>query len=214
MQILVGADPELFVKNPNSGEFISAHGMVPGTKYDPYKVDKGAIQVDGMALEFNIDPARTVDEFVQNITEVQKTLRSYVPTGYSIVAEPAVVFTSEVMDAAPEEAKELGCEPDFNAYTSQANPRPDGSSGLRTASGHVHIGWTNGADLRSENHREDAETVVKQLDYVLGLYSLLWDPDNTRRSMYGKAGAYRLKSYGVEYRVMSNRWLADPRLVG
>ena len=71
MQILVGADPELFVKNPNSGEFISAHGMVPGTKYDPYKVDKGAIQVDGMALEFNIDPARTVDEFVRNITEVE-----------------------------------------------------------------------------------------------------------------------------------------------
>ena len=214
MDILVGADPELFVKNPNSGEFISAHGMVPGTKYDPYKVDKGAIQVDGMALEFNIDPARTVDEFVRNITEVQKTLRSFVPTGYSIVAEPAVVFTDSVMSEQPEEAKELGCEPDFNAYTSLANPRPDGSSGLRTASGHVHIGWTNGADLRSKNHREDAETVVKQLDYALGLYSLLWDPDNTRRSMYGKAGAYRLKSYGVEYRVMSNRWLSDPRLVG
>lgn len=212
MEILVGADPELFVQNPNNNSFVSAHGMVPGTKYEPFPVERGAIQIDGMALEFNIDPARTADEFVRNIAEVQKALRSYVPTGYKIVAEPAAVFDAEYFATVPETAKELGCEPDFNAYNGLPNPRPDGSVCMRTASGHVHIGWTTGADLRSENHKADAEAVVKQLDYALGLYSLLWDPDPRRRSLYGKAGAYRLKPYGVEYRVLSNKWLSDVRL--
>lgn len=212
MQILVGADPELFVLNPNSNEFVSAHGMVQGTKYDPFPVQCGAIQVDGMALEFNIDPAATAEEFTRNIATVQEALRAAVPSGYSIVAEPAAVFTDAVMEAAPEEAKELGCEPDYSAYSGVANPRPNSNTTLRTASGHVHIGWTQGKDVRSNNHNADCHAVVKQMDYALGIHSLLWDPDNRRRSMYGMAGAYRPKPYGVEYRVMSNRWLSDVRL--
>ena len=45
------------------------------------------------------------------------------------------------------------------------------------------------------------------MDATLGLASLLFDPDTKRRSLYGKAGAFRPKSYGVEYRVLSNRWI-------
>ena len=30
--------------------------------------------------------------------------------------------------------------------------------------------------------------------------------------MYGKAGACRVKPYGVEYRVLSNKWVSDTRL--
>jgi hypothetical protein len=33
------------------------------------------------------------------------------------------------------------------------------------------------------------------------------DKDTERRQMYGKAGANRLKSFGFEYRVLSNFWL-------
>ena len=57
-QILVGCDPEVFVAK--GGKFISAHGMIPGTKKAPHKVERGAVQVDGMALEFNIDPAASL----------------------------------------------------------------------------------------------------------------------------------------------------------
>jgi hypothetical protein len=35
----------------------------------------------------------------------------------------------------------------------------------------------------------------------------LWDSDKKRRELYGALGAYRPKSYGVEYRVLSNAWL-------
>jgi hypothetical protein len=54
---------------------------------------------------------------------------------------------------------------------------------------------------------------VKQLDWYLGGWSLKHDSDPTRRTLYGRAGACRLKSYGVEYRVLSNFWMttADRR---
>ncbi len=66
MEVLVGADPEVFVKDA-SGQNVSGHGMVPGTKKKPHPVRSGAGQVDGTALEFNIEPSKTEEEFVSRI---------------------------------------------------------------------------------------------------------------------------------------------------
>ena len=74
---------------------------------------------------------------------------------------------------------------------------------MRTASGHVHIGW--GKEMT--DHNEQARAAAVQMDFYLGLPSLFYDNDTRRRSMYGKAGCYRLKPYGVEYRTLSNAWL-------
>ena len=62
MQLLLGADPEAFVVLKDGGIPVSAHGLLPGTKDKPFPVEKGAVQVDGMAAEFNIEPAATEDE--------------------------------------------------------------------------------------------------------------------------------------------------------
>jgi len=51
------------------------------------------------------------------------------------------------------------------------------------------------------------------MDVFLGLFSLFFDSDTKRREMYGKAGAFRPKSYGVEYRTLSNVWLKDVHLM-
>ena len=211
LNILVGADPEIFMMK--GGKFVSAHGAVPGDKKNPHKVDKGAVQVDGMALEFNIDPAKNEQEFITNLTTVMATLKDMVP-GYDLNAVPVADFDEAVMLAQPQEALELGCEPDFNAWENGAvNPRPDGKVNFRTGAGHVHIGWGNDFDIGDPNHLEACCMVVKQLDYYLGLGSLLYEPDNRRRTMYGAAGAFRPKSYGVEYRVLSNAWLKDEKLM-
>lgn len=212
--ILLGADPELFMRNPNSGKFFSAHGLIPGTKQEPHKVPYGAVQIDGTALEFNIDPAATCDEFVRNISEVQSTIRSMVP-GFNVVAEPTALYDKDYFDwEVPSTAKELGCDPDYCGWTMDINPRPEpGNRPLRTAAGHIHIGWTEGQDVYSKAHFQKAAAVARQMDYYLGIHSLLWDSDGTRRELYGKAGAFRPKSYGVEYRVLSNRWLSDERIM-
>lgn len=212
MSILVGCDPEVFVKQ--GGIFKSAHGLIRGDKKNPQPVRNGAVQVDGMALEFNINPASTESEFVLSVQDVLAQMTAMVPD-YEVVAVPVAEFTEDYMRQQPDAAKELGCDPDFNAWADgRANDKPDGDRPFRTASGHVHIGWTDGEDINDDNHIGRCHMVVKQLDFYLGLPSLIYDADTKRRSMYGKAGAYRPKSYGVEYRTLSNRWLASDKLMG
>lgn len=210
MEILVGADPEVFVKDLN-GNYVSAHNMIPGDKKNPFKVRRGAVQVDGMALEFNIDPAHSGDEFVTNIKDVFNQLKNMVP-GYNVVVDPVAIFDKAYFDSCPTEAKILGCDPDYNAWTFSKNVPPNNELPMRTAAGHIHVGWGDGFDVSQQEHLEDCMSVTKQMDYYLGIYSLLWDQDNRRRSMYGNAGAFRPKSYGVEYRVLSNAWLASDDL--
>lgn len=206
MKITIGADPELFVTQ--DGKFRSAHGLIPGTKDTPFKVEGGAVQVDGMALEFNIDPVDNADDFVRNINVVMDQMREMVP-GYEFAVVPSCKFNGNHFRAQPDEAKELGCTPDYNAYTLRENPRPDNKTTMRTASGHIHIGGFETDDPLSDEHMIRCATLVKQLDCYLGLPSLLWDRDTNRRKMYGAAGAFRPKPYGVEYRVLSNAWLLN-----
>lgn len=211
MKLLIGADPEVFVTH--RGGFVSGHGMIPGTKMAPHPVNYGAVQVDGMALEFNIDPAETEDQFVGNIRAVYDRMAQMIPVGMQLAPVPVATFSEKVFWESPDEARELGCTPDYNAWTGDMNPKPDGDTTMRTASGHIHIGWTKDMDPYDPAHYEDCRNLVKQLDYYLGVPSLLWDTDNRRRKLYGKAGAFRPKSYGVEYRVLSNVWLTKESLI-
>lgn len=210
MEILVGADPELFAFVGNNP--ISAHGLIPGTKHEPFKVDGGAVQVDGMALEFNIDPAKNEQEFVANLNRVMNIMRNMVPN-YDVQAVPVAEFGLDYMKMQPREALEMGCEPDFDAWKDgEINMPPNSFLPFRTGAGHVHIGWGDNFDVYTEEHHNKCCEVIKQLDYFLGLPSLFYDKDVKRRTMYGKPGCFRPKIYGAEYRVLSNAWLADDKL--
>lgn len=205
----VGADPELFIFK--DGRPIPAE-CIPGDKQEPYIVPGGAIQRDGMAAEFNIDPVTTFEDFVKNFDLVIDALKSHLPKGCTLEAFPAVTFDPEVFDPAPDELKTLGCSPDYNAWTGQLNPPPNPENPyLRCAGGHLHIGWQDDGEF-DDQHVLNCRDLTKQLDYYLGLWSLQNDPDTHRRKLYGKAGACRLKPYGVEYRVLSNFWVFDNNL--
>lgn len=197
MDITIGADPELFVKS-NSGQLVSAWNLIPGTKANPHPVKHGAVQVDGMALEFNINPADKEATFIRNINHVLEQMRAMIEHDFYI--SPVAHFGADYIKAQPPEALELGCDPDFNGWTKEVNVKPNVDAPFRTASGHVHIGY-------GDDSFPLAAAVACQLDYYLGLPSLLVDSDPIRRELYGKAGCFRPKSYGVEYRVLSNFWL-------
>jgi len=214
--ITIGCDPEVFLKDKATGKFVSGHNLIPGTKYEPHPVPRGAVLVDGTALEFNIQPAKTLGEFVNNTSTVLANLEHMVRSQAPLL-ELAIVATAKYTDSdwktIPKLAKELGCEPDFDAWTGAMNPRPDHRQPMRTAAGHIHLGWTEEAEMYDTAHYFDCLQTVKQLDAVLYVPSLLWDNDNERRTMYGKIGAFRPKPYGVEYRSLSNQWLTDTQLV-
>ena len=210
--IKIGADPELFVFK--DGKPVSAHNLIPGTKADPFIVPGGAVQVDGTAAEFNINPAETFEEFDYNITTVLEHLGAMLPSGHELRAVPVVEWDPEYFATLPFSAKELGCMPDFDAWTGRRNPKPRLKSNptLRTAAGHIHIGFTEGASLQDSDHILQARKMAKLMDLHVGLWSVEVDPDKTRRQLYGKAGACRYKTYGVEYRTLSNFWVLSPQL--
>jgi len=210
-----GCDPEVFVRNQN--KYLCAEGMVYGTKKEPQKIINGMVQVDGMALEFGIDPVKTEDGFVRRIGNVFRRIQGMLPEGVTVdPTNPCVTFAKDVFDSASEDSKRLGCDPDYNAYTGNVNPTPDGEVKFRTTSGHVHIGWTRNHDPFETTHFMACRMLAVSLDYWLGIPSLYWDhtPEAVqRRKLYGRAGAFRPKPYGMEYRTLSCRWLMHPDLI-
>ena len=197
MNFSLGADPEFFV---HSGQrFISAIGLIPGSKYDPEPIPCGsAIQVDNVACEFNTVPATCAQSFSDNVASPLSYIEDLLKAqNYMLSREAYTVFDNDQLDN--DEARMAGCEPDFCAYTQEMNTPPDyGNRNDRSVAGHVHIGVT----------LEDGEelALVKALDLFVTIPGLHCE-SNQRRQLYGKAGCYRPKEYGLEYRTPSNFWI-------
>lgn len=206
----VGADPEVFMGL--NGTFVSAHDKIPGNKQEPFPVLGGAVQVDGLAMEFNIDPAENVQEFKENLNVVQASLRGMIGD-HEFLEAASVVFDEEFLKDIPDYSLELGCEADYNAWEMMENTPPEAASLMRTAGGHVHLGGFFTDDPFTPAHFKECARLARILDETLGVYSVLWDTDDQRRSMYGGAGSFRPKVYGMEYRTLSNSWIFREELV-
>lgn len=219
IQFTLGADPEVFVKYKGKGVSVFETGL-PGNKKEPFKTAAGALQQDGFAAEFNIDPTPAPDfnRFNQNIVKTLADLRENLNKSgktYNLAIQPVMDFDPDYMAAQPEHVKELGCDPDFCAYTLEANPRPEGDRPFRSGAGHIHFGWGADIPVDNEEHLEICAGFVKMLDATVGLFMTFIDREPRRRELYGKAGAFRPKPYGVEYRTPSNAWITtrDRRLM-
>lgn len=216
--LTIGADPEFFVVDAKK-RVVSAHTFCTGTKDMPMPVAHGcSVQVDGLALEIGIPACSTNYEFNAAVQRAIAGVRKMVPKDFDFSFSPTVYFDKEYYDKeVPAEAKVLGCNPDRDAYKDgDFNPVPDiittPKGVMRTGAGHLHFGWTNGADVNNPDHIQDCIQLVKNLDVVFGVVSPFWDKDEERRKMYGRPGAFRVKPYGCEYRTLSNAWLGVPSL--
>lgn len=207
----LGCDPEFFVTGPD-GTPVTAAGLIPGDKELPHPVTGGAIQVDGMAVEFNTNPVplNNREAFHTNFVEVVSALKKALPKGHDLLIQPSIVFDAEYYaTVVPDSAKKLGCDPDYNAYTGEKNVPPSSDSPARGAAGHIHIGWGKDIPALHDEHMALCREFVKCLDFWVGMGLTIFETDTERRKMYGAAGAFRPKSYGVEYRVPSNAWCTN-----
>lgn len=207
---LIGADPETFVQQgPTITHCI---GLLGGDKNRPRPVSGGAVQEDNVLFEFNVNPSSDASEFVATINEVLREGADILSqVGLRIVRNiSSHIYNPEVIQGFPEKAFEFGCTPDYNAATGDVNQSPSATNEcLRTAGGHVHIGFGHLCTVT----KQEQERVGMMCDYLLGLPSLLEDDDDMRRELYGKAGAIRYKPYGVEYRTLSNYWIWDAGMI-
>jgi hypothetical protein len=210
MKFTIGADPEFFLRSSRDNSIKSAIGTLGGTKDDPTPLPIGegfAVQEDNVALEFNIPPSESSDALVNNLNAAVGFLSSQLAEQFNltITNESALIFPQEeLMDIR---ALVFGCDPDYNAWTGDVNPRPSAANPfLRSAGGHVHVG------LAEKLSRKDKYRLGRLMDLHLGIPSVTMDDGVMRKELYGKAGAMRLKPYGMEYRTLSNFWVFSPTL--
>lgn len=205
--ILVGSDPEVFVET-STGSIIPSIGLIGGDKRHPRDIGIGSIQEDNVLAEFNTHPASNRDEFINNVSSVIEALTKELYPNHINIKASHTFDINDLMKYGPS-AFIFGCDPDFNAHTKGINPRINVSDvgGLRSAGGHIHVGLT----LANE---EEAYKLAAMMDVYLGIPSVILDDDKERRRLYGKAGAFRFKPYGIEYRTLSNFWIRSKELIG
>lgn len=212
-EFTMGTDPEFFVVD--GAGFKSAIPLIKGTKESPTILANGAgLQTDNVALEFASPVANSMVGFLASIRGSLGLIHKELPRGYGISSKSAASFSPK--ELTHRGSRKFGCDPDYNAWTDRVNPIPQLPHPLfRSCGGHVHVGYvdrSNHSFLKTDNGRK---SFIRTLDATLGIISVI--VDNTkesimRRVIYGKAGAYRPTEYGIEYRVLSNFWLKNPKL--
>ena len=197
----IGSDFELFLFNKQQNEVINAKPYVKGTKHKPFNFDKSSpfwcTSLDNISFEGNIAPCTTANDFSNGIEKVISYLKSNLPADIVPIHDCAVRVSPKYLNT--KEARTLGCEPTLNAYTLDENPRPSGeTTNLRTCCTHVHLKF-DGMDFAT------SVEWVKAMDLWLGMPSLLIEPSNERRLLYGTLGEMRYcQTKTVEYRVLSS----------
>ncbi len=211
--VTIGADPELFIVNKKTGKVVSSIGLIPGEKNNAYTegMPEGfGLQIDNILGEFNIPPVpfNRLNDFVKHVEFMKEFISKYVKKinpDLDVLCKASMHVDEDQLNS--EEAQLFGCDPDYNVYTMSENPKPEGqSTNLRTAGCHIHVGY-------DANNTKTSCALVKYMDAVLGLSSLLIDNDDERRQLYGKAGCFRLTSYGVEYRVLSGYMISSKKIL-
>jgi len=212
---LIGCDPEFMITDKEDN-LRSALDIFRGRKKSPTKVKNGATLADNVNFEFNTTPAKNVIEFKEYIKDVLREASRQLPDDHKFEAISGAEFPKSELKNP--EACEFGCEPDYNAWLNgDANQVPEGaaSRSFRSAGGHIHVGMTE-ASKHVLDEFLDKIRFIKVMDATHGITSLLMDKTqgtDVRRQLYGKAGCFRDKFYGVEYRTIGNFWASNPKIV-
>ena len=215
---MVGSDPEAFIRN-SAGELVSAIGLIPGTKAKPHPTLHGSIQHDNILAEFNSRPSSNLADFINNHNLILSDLKELLTPLDLKLDFVASALASDALLSDPI-TRIAGCEADYDAWNLCKNESASSAyafGNMRAAGGHLHISFDQSVGEPVERIK-----MVRALDLVLGVPSVIHDSDSVRRTLYGKAGSFRPKDTlqetpdpydGVEYRTLSNFWLRSNELM-
>lgn len=206
MKFTIGSDFEVPIINTVTGDYISAIGLIGGTKANPIPIGEGCYrQEDNVAAEFNIPIVKTKEDFkkyIQYCIDYGNTFLKGINEDYELdIVSSAMYNDNQLQDDA---AKQFGCAPSLNARLKKTtyNPSFDEIGNLRTFGFHIHVGSKELVDNLSE-----IERLVLRMDDVLGSLNQTIGIDTQRQKYYGMPGEFRIKPYGFEYRVLGSELL-------
>jgi len=231
----MGCDPEFFFTR--KGKVIGSEKVLPQEGLKSTEYWGGKFVIDGVQAELNPSPSTCRAAVGNAIRACFKDLHTKILKDNAELSadfSQCIEVSKEEMDSLSEKSKIFGCAPSTNIYnegkckTSVIAVDPKKYRG-RSAGGHIHLGIYPTAnysysygydDNNSKNNLEKeylklAEILVPVLDIVVGNTCVLIDraeSNKERRKVYGKAGEFRTKSYGIEYRTLSNFWLRSHQL--
>lgn len=204
----IGGDHEVFLRDKETKEIVSAEGIIKGTKDFPFNFDENdefaCTSLDNVMAEYNIAPAKTPAEYYFAIEKALKYISEHIPENLEIATIPAARLQKKYLKT--ENAMLFGCSPDFEAWRNIQNRPPKANGNLRSAGYHITMGYDNPSEIVNLMW-------VKAMDLYISVPSVLQEPDNERKKLYGKAGAFRHTNFGVEYRSSSNYILQDKKLI-
>ena len=204
-----GTDPEFLITENGVGK--SAIDVIGRGIENPIEIDGARFYYDNVLAECTVVPGKTKDESIENIRHSLR-LFSEIVSPYCLEVRSSYEFDPKELDNPI--AKLIGCSPESDSYTMMTAKPPKSefiNNTLRSAGGHVHLG----NDLLKDKQDPRVVFSIYMLDLFVGIPSLFLDntPESkARRTLYGKAGRFRDKPYGVEYRSLSNFWLKSPSL--
>lgn len=210
--LTIGTDPEMFLYDTQEERFKSAIGLIPGSKEEPFhpeSLSEGfGLQTDNVLIEFNVPAVKFAHgcAFMNNIIMMKRYIQKFISNinnNYTLKCQASAHF--DLTELADPQACEFGCDPDYNCYNQQINPSPTiHDLTLRSAGFHIHLGM-------SDPNIADCLKLLRYIDLHVGVPSVVIDPDTQRRSLYGKAGAFRFQPYGIEWRVLSSYFLQNEK---
>lgn len=192
--ISFGSDPEFF--------YVKDGLVVPSTEV--VKPNSSGVITDGFQAEMN--PRSNTCRYLAGKSIASSLAVAAMlgkDAGAEVSFEGAYVIDDKTWRRTPLQLRRFGCNPTLNAYDDKQKRVTGLREKFRAGGGHIHLGIPG---LSSESKKE----FVKLLDVVVGNTCVMFDIDPNqaiRRKNYGRAGEYREKSYGLEYRVPSNFWL-------
>lgn len=187
-----GADIEFFLRNKETGEIISAEGLVKGTKDEPYRFDPKnpyyATSLDNVMAEGNIPPVKSPYQLYKSVQKLMDYIQSTMPENVEILSIPSAQLAPKWLQTA--HAQLAGCDVSFNAYTREPITATINPDGYRGASFHIHVGY-------EEPSLEVNYMLGRAMDLFLGVPAVLLEPKNDRKlAGYGFAGNIRHQRHG------------------
>lgn len=204
----IGSDPELFLFSEENNKFVPVCGLVGGTKNKPIPISEEGhmLQEDNVALEYCIPPCKTKEEWLKHHNFVKNYITETILKPLNLVPKYVASARFDHEDLQSDKAQLMGCATSYNVYTLVENEVDRSDYNLRTSGCHIHIGYDSPSG-------EVNISLVKAMDLFVGVSLVLLDDDNERNKMYGKAGEFRFKDYGLEYRVPSGFVISSNELL-
>ncbi len=195
--VLLGGDPEILLESD-------------GKIYESASLDEDKLKTtrdiarDGYQAELHPDAhgCREVmwGKYVASALKLEEKF-GFVP----VTGAGRWIPQSEFVDLT-DASKRFGCVPSSNIYGAKSIDVDAMFYMFRPLGGHIHLGF--------DKQKVNLAQFVRLLDIFVGNTSVLFDQNDTdlqqeRRKNYGRAGEFREKPYGVEYRTLSNFWLKN-----